>query len=383
MSQYRVPFYEQLWRRLDELGVDLVVVYGDPVGAEARKGDTVDLPRGRRVRNQVFGIGGAQLVWQPALDLVADADLIVVEQASKHLLNYVLLAAQAVGRTKVAFWGHGRSFKAGTASPLGEAVKRVVTRRGHWCFAYNDLAARAFEQAGFPQERITVVRNAIDTRRLQQLRRELTPEELAAKRRHAGLCGDHVGLYCGAIYPAKRPEFLVEAARCVRAAVPDFELVVVGAGASSDVLLRAAGEHPWIHCVGPKFGRDKAAYFALSKAFLLPGWVGLAVLDSFALEVPLVASASVPHSPEIEYLRHGENGLLVDDGGDPRRYADAVVRLLTDEDERERLRAGCRAAREIHTIEEMAERFAQGIMRALSTPTSAGAGARPTSSSRS
>jgi glycosyltransferase involved in cell wall biosynthesis len=365
MSQYRLPFYDQLRRRLDELGIDLVVVHGDPEGAEARKGDTVDLPWGRKVHNRVVGLGPAQLVWQPARDLVGDVDLVVVEQASKHLLNYLLLAAQARGRIKVALWGHGRSFKEGTASPLGEAIKRVVTRRAHWCFAYNELAATAFRDAGFPAERITVVQNAIDTRQLQDLRGDLSAEELAEKRRHAGLSGDHVGLYCGVIYPVKRPEFLVAAARHVRAAVEDFELLVVGAGASSDVVLRAAGAHPWIHCVGPKFGRDKVAYFALSKVFLLPGWVGLAILDSFALEVPLVASASVPHSPEIAYLRDGENGLLVDDGGDPARYAAAVVRVLTDESLRERLRAGCRTAREVYTVEDMAERFAQGIVRAL------------------
>jgi glycosyltransferase involved in cell wall biosynthesis len=383
MSQYRVPFYEQLRRRLDEAGVDLVVVHGDPVGAEARKGDTVDLPWARKVTNRGLRVGGGELVWQPARDLTGQVDLVIVEQASKYLLNYLLLLAQARGRVKVAFWGHGRSFKQGTASPLGEAVKRLVTRRAHWAFAYNDLAASAFEDAGFPRERITVVQNAIDTRELQQLRGEITAEQLAVTRRQTGLSGEHVGLYCGAIYPAKRPEFLVAAAEHIRAAVGDFELVVVGAGASSDVLLRAAGRHPWIHCVGPKFGHDKVAYFALSRAFLLPGWVGLAVLDSFALEVPLVASGSVPHSPEIDYLRDGENGLLVADGGDPARYAEAVVRLLTDDALHQRLRAGCRAAREVYTIEEMAQRFAQGIVRALASSPSGVELPSPVANSRS
>ena len=42
---------------------------------------------------------------------------------------------------------------------------------------------------------------------------------------------------------------------------------------------------------------------------LLPGAVGLGVLDSFAFDVPLVTVDLPYHGPEIDYVRDGENGV--------------------------------------------------------------------------
>jgi hypothetical protein len=44
-------------------------------------------------------------------------------------------------------------------------------------------------------------------------------------------------------------------------------------------------------------------YFILSKLVLMPGLVGLAVLDASALEVPLVTTAVPYHTPELTTLK--------------------------------------------------------------------------------
>jgi glycosyltransferase involved in cell wall biosynthesis len=106
----------------------------------------------------------------------------------------------------------------------------------------------------------------------------------------------------------------------------------------------------------------------ISKLLLMPGGVGLVVLDSFALGVPMVTTDTRMHGPEIDYLEDGRNGILIECGESVETYADGVVGLLQDEGCLERLREGALAAAADHTIEKMARNFATGVTNALKAP---------------
>lgn len=56
---------------------------------------------------------------------------------------------------------------------------------------------------------------------------------------------------------------------------------------------------------------------------------------------------------------------MVDQSDNLQAYADAVVYLLRNETERQRLIQGCQISREIYTLENMVNRFAQGVELAL------------------
>jgi glycosyltransferase involved in cell wall biosynthesis len=168
------------------------------------------------------------------------------------------------------------------------------------------------------------------------------------------------------MYAEKRLPFLLGACRRVRELVPDFELVLVGGGEAEGIARAAAHAETWVHVVGPKFEHEKIPFFLISRALLMPGLVGLVVLDSFALEVPLITTSVPGHGPEIEYLEDGVNSVIVTPADDPNRYAEAVARVVTDARYREGLQAGCRAARERYSAEDMAHRFARGVAAALS-----------------
>ena len=77
----------------------------------------------------------------------------------------------------------------------------------------------------------------------------------------------------------------------------------------------------------------------LAKVQLLPGAVGLGILDGFALELPLVTTRAPFQGQEIAYLRDGVDGIMVDDWKDPSAYASAIVDLLGDAPRLERMRA--------------------------------------------
>ena len=82
-----------------------------------------------------------------------------------------------------------------------------------------------------------------------------------------------------------------------------------------------------------------------------------------------MVTAKLPfHSPEIEYLENGRNGVMVDDPDDVEAYAGEVARVLVDEEHRARLQTGAEAALAEYTIENMARRFADGVVLALDAP---------------
>lgn len=359
MTEYRVPLFEGLRRVLAERGVLLDVLYGDATEDELKKGDGGVLTWARKLPTR-YALKG-RLCWQPFGTYIRDADLVIVTQENKLVYNYWWLLRRP--RARIAFWGHGKNMQSENPDGVLERIKRWSTTRVDWWFAYTDISREFVSETGFPRERITVLNNAVDTSHLVDLRQRVSPLEIAQSRAALGLGIGPVGVYVGSVYREKRIDFLIEAGRRVREHVPDFQLLIVGSGPDADRLRTSTLADPWIHWAGVRRGIEKVTLLACSAVMLIPAAVGLGVLDSFALQVPMVTTDCRGHGPEIAYLRSGTNGVTtaftVDD------YVAAVAGLLAHPDELARLRAGCRSSAALYTIEKMVARFVDGIEAAL------------------
>jgi hypothetical protein len=354
MPGYRVPFFEALRARLVDHDVQLTVVHGFARGGRASRADGGALPWAVTVDNRhVRLVPGMQAaVWEPVPRAVLrNADVVVAEQANRQLFTYVLLARYVVaGRPRLVLWGHGASLQAeGRLARTAEHLKAAVSRRAHWWLAYTEGSADRVAALGFPRERITVVQNAV-----------AIPPPSAAVDRVAGQC-----LYIGSLYRYKRIAYLLEAGRRAALLRPDFRLVVVGDGEDRVLIEEAAGSAPWLDYRGPLVGQAASDVLRQSTLLLMPGRVGLSVVDSFVAECPLVTVDSDLHSPEIEYLQDGVNGVCLPAGTGPAAYAEALAELLDDPAGLEVLREGCREAAATYTLDAMVERYADGLLRAL------------------
>lgn len=365
LAHYRVPFFSRLREELASSGIRLTLVHGRPTRRGGPRSNTRTLDWAVEKPNRVLSIGGHELVWQPCVRLAADADLVIVEQASRLLVNYVLMGLQACGAVRVAFWGHGRNLQRHRAHRVGESVKRLVSRYPHWWFAYTDPTKARVARLGYPGDRITVVQNAIDTHGLETVCRSIGDDELAAFRRRHELGSGPLGVYVGSLYADKRLQFLVEASDLVAQRLPDFRLLVIGDGPERRTVVAQAAQRGHLRYLGPLFDREKAVALTASRAMLMPGVVGLAVLDAFAARVPMITTALDSHGPEIDYLVDGRNGVVAPDPGAVDEYADRVVDVLTDGRLHGRLAAGCAQAARTFTNEAMVSRFAAGIRAAL------------------
>jgi len=364
VAQYRVPFHEAVRTKLTTRGIRYRVLYGAPRPGEAARQDTAAISWAEEISSTYFGPGG-KLVWLSVLGKVRGADLVVISQENALVNNYALQFWRKFGGPRLAYFGHGKNFQSSRPDSASERFKRLWIKQVDWWFAYTERSARVVAGASFPRDQTTVVNNAIDTSGIAAEVAALDPAAQTALRQSLFHGSQNIGVYVGGLYREKRLGFLLDVARLVREAVPDFHLVIMGAGPDAGIAEAAAAELPWVHYAGPKFGAEKTALASLGRVLLIPGVVGLGVLDSFAYGTPMVTTDIPGHGPEIEYLRHGENGLILAD--DVRTYAAAVSELLTDEAWRLQLRRGAEAALHTFTIQAMAQRFADGILEALTS----------------
>lgn len=365
LLHYRVGLFEQLRTQCAIRGINLHLVHGQPTRRELSKKDVASIGWADVVTNKVWEVGDRDWLWQSYPAHLHDADLVVLMQENRLLSNYLLLLSRIWSTRKVAFWGHGVNFQSDAPAGLRERWKQLMLTRVDWWFAYTQMTADIVTKAGYPLDQVTCLNNAIDNENFKADLASVTTVELAALRSELNLqIGVPLGLFCGSLYPDKRIDFMVQVADIVRAALPNFSMVVIGDGPSAAEILLAVQTRPWLHWVGVKKGRDKAAYFKLASVMINPGAVGLHVLDSFVSGVPMATMADAKHGPEVAYLEHGVNSLNVQGGCN--EYTDAVVQLLQDGAYFARMQQASRLSADKFTLSNMVEKFADGIAQCLS-----------------
>jgi len=366
LPQYRLAFCAQLATVLNANHVDMTLVYGDAVKAIHQKSnDAGSLALGEFRRNRSIGVGDRRLVWQPCLDHARSVDLVVVEQKSRLLANYWLLLRQYHGGARVALWGHGRYLNQRRASRLGEAVKSITAKRPHWWFAYTEGTKNIVTSGGYPADRITVTQNAGDSSQLFNDLRRVSGPSARDINAELSLEDGPVGLFIGSLYPDKRIDFLGAVAAELESLEPSFRMVIAGEGPMREDVVNLTERQSNVRYAGRAVGIRKAALLKRASVLLLPGAVGLAVVDGFTAGVPTVTTAVCTHGPEVEYIDDGVNGVILRAQSEPAEYARAALGVAR---EGKALGVAARIAGQRITTEAMVTRFAEGIHQALLAP---------------
>jgi glycosyltransferase involved in cell wall biosynthesis len=365
LLHYRLGLFERLRAACAPRGIELHLVHGQASRRELAKKDEGSLPWAHKVNNRFLEMDERDIVWQPFPSDLRDADLVVVMQENRILSNYPLLLSRLWSPRRVAYWGHGVNFQSDAPAGLREKWKQMLLTRVDWWFAYTQMTADILHRAGYPQERITCLDNAIDNEAFERDLASVTDAQLQALRVEIDAPeGAPVGLFCGSLYPDKRLDYMFEAADRIHAALPAFRLVVIGDGPSASEIRVAMETRPWLKWLGVRKGLEKAAWFKLADVVINPGAVGLHVLDSFCSGAPMITTAESRHGPEIAYLEDGVNGLVV--RGEASRYADAVIALFNDRSKLDAIKQAALRDAQRYTLDNMVNQFAEGISRCLS-----------------
>lgn len=356
LPQYRVPFFERLADDAQLAGIAVHTFHGAVPLEWKSRGDSRNDPRFVELPTRHLKFRRSRSLNYKHVKALGDLrsyDLIVLEQAVRNLETYELMARNA----PVAFWGHGKTYTKQVSGPQ-ERLKMWLTMRGSWFFSYTMGGAEAVANAGFPAERITVVRNSIDTSAMRASIDSLEQKEIAAFESTHDLRGK-TALFIGGLDASKRLPFLIDAAAIAGARDPDFRLLLAGDGNDRPLVVEASRRCPHIRYLGPVHGAEKALAISASQVLAMPGRVGLVAVDSFASGRPIMSTDWPWHAPEFEYLT-ASNAVVVED--DVAAYADALVRTLADAQLLKSLQDECRAESHSYSISRMSANFVAGLV---------------------
>jgi glycosyltransferase involved in cell wall biosynthesis len=341
--------------------IELELIYGKNKDTNALKKDEVEIDWAKFIPNKRLKIGKIELLWQPCLKYLKDKDLVIVEEANRLIVNYYLMIGRHFSKYKLAFWGHGRNLQTDINS-LSNKFKYLLINECDWWFAYTKETKYFLLTKNYPENKITIVQNAIDTVNLRKYYSDIKNCEINELKGQLGIKNCITGIYCGAMYPDKRLDFILEACLRVKKEIPDFNMIFIGSGIDSYKISEASKSYDWMHYVGPKFGKERVKYFKISLIQVMPYSVGLGILDSFALETPIITTSNPFHGPEIEYLENGINGFITKDNIDD--YSQNVINILKTRKYLD-LTEGCKSSVKMYTVEKMVENFKNGVLLCL------------------
>jgi len=366
--EFRIPFYKLLKENLQVHGIDFELIIGQPNKYEVQniKDALRDNPFGSFITNKYFYLGRNFLSYQNVFSHIKKSDLVILQQSNSELLNYVLLFKRNFNKNiKLALWGHGINFQAKNKDSIAQKFKLLLSNYvDHW-FAYNNLTSDILAVNGYPRDKISVLNNTIDVTNERNMYDSITVSEINAIRLEYGIKeGDKVGIFCGSLYKLKRIGFLLEALKMIKQRSENFHFFILGKGEmENEVKAFEESNSQWFHAPGFKAGREKQLFLRISDFQLMPGSVGLNIIDSFYSQTPLVTILNSSHGPEILYLENKKNGLLVND--DLAEYVNSVVEIIGNDKKLYQLKEGCLESSKVYTIENMADNFYNGILQTL------------------
>ena len=362
LPHYRHEFFLHLREMCSQSDIQLDLFYGFERAGTVPQTKQLDVNWAHPIHNRYFSPKKSDLCWQSCFLRVRKHDLVIVEHANTLMLNVPLIAYSKMTKMKVGFWGHGRNYQASTRR-LSDVVKDRTLLTVDWWFVYTRDGFKYVKSVGFKPKHISVVNNSIDTRAFANQLNTVSETEVATLRIDKCHGSRNISVFCGGLYSLKRLDFLLDACDLIRKRVPDFELVIIGDGPLAEFVFSKAQTRNWLHVVGALHGEEKAAYFRLAKVMLIPGVVGLAVLDGFVSGIPLVTTDISSHGPEIHYIDNGVNGVICYDTLEA--YVESVCEILLDKEYRTALSEGALLSAKDYSIEAMSRNFFNGIKGAL------------------
>lgn len=166
-------------------------------------------------------------------------------------------------------------------------------------------------------------------------------------------------LFVGRLAEKKGVAYLIEAMKNIEDAI----LYIVGKGDLEDELReRAKIIEDKVVFIGPKTHQELPTIYASADVFVAPSITardgdkegfGLVIIEAMASGVPVVASKS---GGIVDIITDGENGLLCEEKN-VRQLSDAIIRVLYDNELRERIIKNAKETADINNYEKVGKRY--------------------------
>lgn len=222
---------------------------------------------------------------------------------------------------------------------VSRMMETSVLKRASAVTTICDGLRREILSRGIPEEKVTVVPNAVDLSRF-----EADPPRDAALAGRLGLTGKKVLGFLGSFFRYEGLPLLVEALAVMHRARPDVALLLVGGGEDEGAIAEAVAAHGLedaVVCPGRVPHDEVASYYGLVDVLVYPRLrcrttemvTPLKPLEAMAQRKPVIASDVAGHR---ELIEPGVTGLFFR-ADDAESLASTALALLDDEAQAARL----------------------------------------------
>jgi glycosyltransferase involved in cell wall biosynthesis len=344
---FRRAFFEELRRRV-EGDLQLITGADDFSASNPHVGGVGETT----VRNR--WLLGSRLLWQhgvvrPSLR----ATVTVMPNNPRMLSTWVVMVLRKVAGRPTLLWGHAWPRKG--PEHATERLRSLLRRLSTGLIVYTEPEAEGMRRThpGLP---VSLSPNA-----LYHASEIGVPTEPSHR---------HTVLSVGRLAPDKRPLALVDAFALAADRLPDdARLTLVGDGELRETTRAHANELGLGDRVALPGGissvEELRHVYASAVAGISPGVAGLSIFQSLGFGVPFILPPGLEHGPEV-YAVADDPAVVWAEDDTPEALANAIVTAFHDRDRwaREAPRISGRIS-ETHTIEQMAQGFADAVNRCL------------------
>lgn len=301
---YRVPFYKEI--EADE-DFDATIIHGIGIEGTKIKNAKNDLKNTKLIPSLKvpFKQQGEKRYFSffPFLFfslMKKSPDVILIESTSVPNCISALLYAKLF-RRKVIYWTLGKVKNKQLSYPRRKIDKLInyIEKKTDAIFAYSTLTKNYFIGRNINPDKIFVGLNVLDTREILKMKNDQIPKQ------------DFRILFVGTIIPEKKLELLIEVFLKLENNYDNLYLDIVGAGADYYTKLKEKYEKTSSNLLF--HGRQTEGleeYYFKSNVFVLPGLGGLAISESMAYGVPVIASTA--DGTERDLIVNNKTGVFIE-----------------------------------------------------------------------
>ncbi|MBF4400039.1 glycosyltransferase family 4 protein [Vibrio anguillarum] len=245
-------------------------------------------------------------------------DVILALPNSSNLTELSLSLFCKITKTKLVYWTHGYDHCRRPDSGLNGFLNKIrvsvinkCLKQANAIIVFSEPGKEYLVDKGIDKEKIFVAPNTLNTEKLINSYLPIKEEDINKFKSDNNIENKTVYLFSGRFRSGKRLENFINALGKAKNK-DSVALVVVGDGEmreSWQELCKCFGIHALF--LGEVFDEDRLAIiFKSADWFVMPGYVGLAIVHAFSAGLPLLSEDISFHSPEINFLKQNVNGVL-------------------------------------------------------------------------
>jgi glycosyltransferase involved in cell wall biosynthesis len=261
---------------------------------------------------------------------------------STQLTEYFSLILCKLLKIKFIWWTHGYDHGISNLPKFLKIIKEKYVlfflNRSNSIIVFSESGRKYLISNGISSNKVILAHNTLDTDKIISQKKDLLK-----KMSSDDICkdlnlntSDRIILFSGQLNKNKKVENAILAFEVVVKKIPDAKLVIIGTGSEYENLLKLAKQKIPENSIfiGELFDDDALCkWFTISQLFVMPGYVGLAIIHAFCFGLPIITEDLNYHSPEIDFLRNGKNGYAVGEDN-INELSDKIIDLLLNDQKR-------------------------------------------------